>query len=175
MEVIDLHPCPNHEIARDRIAQEFVSGPSRLRPFGDRRCGGKDQVCTSPPEAIENPGQVALVVGHGSNPNSGYVQFPVLEPLDIVQSEIEMDQVPWFFTEPSIEPLQTVLGVSSVLGNSMNICICVQNLANRDGVTDGDGISDQKNPWDIGPIFYRAIGGMGGVAGGNGIHSTRRG
>ena len=84
--------------------------------------------------------------------------------LDVVQSEIQVDQIPEFFTQPGIEPPQAVFGIPPVLGDPMNIGRSVQDFANRGGIPDRDGISDQKNFRKAGSIFDREVGGMAGLS-----------
>lgn len=155
VEVVDFDVLILHDFCSDVVVDDGVTDDAAFGSFGDGGGITPDESGTGFFEAFDEFAKVLFVVGLGDLGLAGF-GFGVGEVLavrthvfEVVKSPVEVDDVPFLSlatgVEPFIEFLKSGGGRSAVGEGAMDIGLALEHGADVDGVTDGDGVSDEKN------------------------------
>src|ERR1044072_2450212 len=84
----------------------------------------------------------------------------VIAELQIVQTKVEMNDIPLSVAEPLINGLNTARRRTTVSGRSMDVDLALERFPRGDGVADRNGGADEQHSRQPGDVLHRRISGV---------------
>ena len=159
VEVVDRDVVLLHDLEGDVIVHGDISEGAlgRELSFRDGRGGREDHLGAGLLEVGHERAEVLLVI------RRLHLALAVFHVAQVMQAEVEMDHVPLAGAEPLREVRRAVLGRATVRRDAMDVGLAGEFLADRQGVADGDRITDEQHARQAGDVLDRRHGRIRGL------------
>ena len=155
VEVVDLDFFLGHNFGCDVVVFDGVTDDAAFGTFGDGGGVPPDEVGVGFFEFFDEFAEVFFVVLWGDLGLAGFI-FGIGKVLairthvfEVVETPVEVDDVPLFsFTagfEPLVEILESFGGGAAVGERAVDVGLAIEHGSDVNGVADGDGVSDEEN------------------------------